>query len=183
MRDVGYFLQGYGRLFLLRFLPFMLRCSIRDEYLCRIGRSSKCVENRECYACGCATPALMMADKACSARQYLNKYPCYPRMGGVKKIFMQMSTGWNSQTIDLGVISKGKSYFATFTYTGGKRIKSVTTSCGCTASEFNDDSVTLKLRYNSWGPRPLAEDITKHASVEFEDGSVETIRIIGKGRS
>ena len=178
MSDVFYFLQGYARvvLFKLRLLP----CKVRDEYVQRIGLSSECVENRECLACGCRAPAVMMADKACQAPKYLDETACYPQMGALSKSKMKISPDWKNQIIDLGQIVKGKSYYATFFYTGDKKIKDVSVSCGCTTPSITPDAVTLKLSYSIFSG-PLAKKINKFATVHFEDGSTEMLQIIGKG--
>lgn len=181
MRDVLYFLQGYGRMALFKLR--LLDCRVRDEYLMRTSTASDCVMNGECLACGCKTPALMMANKACSAPKYLGKRKCYPRMGMFNDSYMRTSEDWNTQVVQLGSIQKGKSYYATFFYKGDKKISRVETSCGCTKSDISPDSVTLKLSYSRFSFGPLADVITKHATVYFEDGSTDMLRINGHGKN
>lgn len=78
--DIGFFLQGYCRLILYKTIPFLLRKKVKDHYRARLRLAKPCLDNTECLACGCSTPALFFANKACSAPEYLERPACYPSM-------------------------------------------------------------------------------------------------------
>lgn len=69
MVNVWYFCQGFYRQFMYDHFPFMIRDHIKKQYEERISSANKCFLNGMCYGCGCKTPELFFADKAC----YLSK--------------------------------------------------------------------------------------------------------------
>lgn len=79
-RDVFYFLQGYTRYYLVRFFGWgVLRWHIGDQIIARaLSADRRCVNGGRCVICGCHTPALFYADKACDR-------PCYPMMMNERK--------------------------------------------------------------------------------------------------
>ena len=77
LSNVFYFLQGYTRYYLVRLFGWwVLRGHIGDQIIARAQSARReCVNGGSCVLCGCHTPALFYADKACDR-------PCYPKMMG-----------------------------------------------------------------------------------------------------
>lgn len=75
--NIYYFLQGYGRYILVKCFGFsILRCHIVEQIVSRVMSSrGDCVDSGRCILCGCHTPALFYANKACDGE-------CYPKMMG-----------------------------------------------------------------------------------------------------
>lgn len=77
--DVWYYIQGNVRykIFYSKF-RWLIRQHIREQINFRIAVMRKeCYDNGECVACGCATTALQMCNKACDEYCYfsmLNKH-------------------------------------------------------------------------------------------------------------
>lgn len=69
-RNVWYFIQGYIRMFVITNIPGLMRSHIRDQYYYRILRADKCYSNGSCIGCGCKTPEVFFANKACSLEKY-----------------------------------------------------------------------------------------------------------------
>lgn len=88
MVNTWYFIQGYVRLFIYKYVPFLMRKHIKKTYEERLVKAKKCLDNGSCYACGCTTPALFFADKGCAVEKYDKETrkiigvekPCYPKM-------------------------------------------------------------------------------------------------------
>ena len=88
--DGWYFIQGEVRLFLDKYLPFMIRPSIKAKIEARKKAAKKCLENGSCVFCGCTTPDLFYANKACGLSKISDPQvrfriagrttPCYPKM-------------------------------------------------------------------------------------------------------
>lgn len=80
LSDIYYFAQGYGRYFLVRLFGWrVLRQHIAEQIVARSMSADRvCARNGRCKICGCHTPALFYADKACDK-------PCYPKMMGRRK--------------------------------------------------------------------------------------------------
>jgi len=74
-KDVWWYLQGTTRQFLYNRLPFLLRKKVKDMYHDRIKKAKPCYDNGECLHCGCKTPDLFFANKACSKPEN----PCYEK--------------------------------------------------------------------------------------------------------
>lgn len=89
-KNVWYYLQGTIRLWLFKNVTFLLRRHILEQYLWRKKRANKCLENETCLACGCKTPDVFFADKACGLYNITDEYSrivlaqrktiCYPKM-------------------------------------------------------------------------------------------------------
>lgn len=58
----------------------LLREKIKTQVEQRKITAKECLENGECLACGCETPALFYCNKACQAPLYLEKEACYEKM-------------------------------------------------------------------------------------------------------
>ena len=82
--DAWYYIQGNYRLLCYNKARFLLRKSIIRKFEERCRLAKPCLDNTECYACGCDTPALFFADKGCQAKKYLNREPCYSPMKKMK---------------------------------------------------------------------------------------------------
>ncbi|SOD81007.1 hypothetical protein [Spirosoma fluviale] len=85
--DAFYYWQGIFRYWIYRrsALRWLLRWHIRRQYEFRKVAAQDCYYAGECRCCGCRTPELFMADKACGAgrKQYprcVGQSPCYPNM-------------------------------------------------------------------------------------------------------
>ncbi len=86
-QDALYYWQGVLRWFVYKRpgLRWLLRWHIRQQFEWRKKRASDCYYAGECRCCGCTTPQLFMADKACSAGKKIyprcqHLTPCYPKM-------------------------------------------------------------------------------------------------------
>ena len=85
-KEAWYFVQGSLRLFAYRrlWLRWLLRWHIREQFVWRKKRASSCYLNGECWCCGCETPGLFFASKACKAGSpgvvsfCQSRQPCYP---------------------------------------------------------------------------------------------------------
>lgn len=77
IKDIFYFLQGYARYGLVVCFDFgILREHVRDQIVARVlSAKRECKDEGRCVMCGCHTPALFYADKACDG-------DCYPKMMG-----------------------------------------------------------------------------------------------------
>lgn len=88
---------------------------------------------------------------------------------------------WKKQTIDFGVVEKGKELIAEYQYIGDKNITHVHPACGCTTVEFSDKNVTLKYTAPKQLPVYLrnkgltSHTVTKSATVTFDDKTKELI--------
>ena len=69
LKNAFYFNQGYIRMFLYNFLPFLMRKHIKEQYEYRRDKTKLCTENGSCLACGCKTPELYFANKGCSSEE------------------------------------------------------------------------------------------------------------------
>ena len=85
--DAFYFFQGIFRYWIYKraYLKWLLRWHIRDQYESRKVWAQDCYFAGECRCCGCRTPEVFFADKACSAGKpkYAHcqiKQPCYPKL-------------------------------------------------------------------------------------------------------
>lgn len=68
------YLLGNYRQFMYYNFPFMLRKHIIEQYEWRLKiMNQTCLNNGECIKCGCQTPNLQFANKACEGA-------CYPPM-------------------------------------------------------------------------------------------------------
>lgn len=78
-KSVYYFVQAYYRIFLERigYLNYDLKSEIIDR---KLHLAKKCTKNGACLACGCKTPDLYYANKACSAPKWLGQDACYPEL-------------------------------------------------------------------------------------------------------
>ena len=84
------FLQGTLRIKLYALNPRLIRKHIREQFEWRKVKASFCLENKKCISCGCLTPDLFFANKACSlskikdtaVRELLagRSEACYPRL-------------------------------------------------------------------------------------------------------
>ena len=74
-KNVLAFIQGYYRYYAyLYFKNKLVRKHIIEQFEVRMRSADlDCIVNRECKVCGCKTPALFWANKACDK-------PCYPPM-------------------------------------------------------------------------------------------------------
>jgi hypothetical protein len=75
-KNVCAFIQGHLRekLFFSKWFNWLLPLHIFEQINYRLFVMNKvCYSNGECVVCGCATPALQMANKSCDAK-------CYPAM-------------------------------------------------------------------------------------------------------
>ena len=77
VRNWWWFLQGYGRWLLVKAFGYgILREHILEQVIARTRSADiECKRGGRCKICGCHTPMLFYADKACDK-------PCYPRMMG-----------------------------------------------------------------------------------------------------
>jgi hypothetical protein len=87
--DAFYYLQGSVRYFLYQrwYLSWMVSTHIKEQFLYRLSVANRqCTAAGECVCCGCKTPALYFADKACAVSKYkaceegLKLTVCYPEM-------------------------------------------------------------------------------------------------------
>lgn len=85
LKNIKYFFQGYFYLGLekLKWLSLILKHR-KEQFEFRKQRVTKihpdCIKNKSCIHCGCATPALFLADKAC-------ELGCYPEIMTKKQWF------------------------------------------------------------------------------------------------
>jgi hypothetical protein len=95
-KNVWYFVQGKGRLKLYLNIPFLIRTHIKEQFEWRSSKAFACLVNKSCLGCGCDTPDLFMADKACSLSKFPEKVRinlvgntriCYPKMKNKKEWF------------------------------------------------------------------------------------------------
>lgn len=71
---VSSYATGNYRYFIYKNLPFLMRKHIKEQYEWRLTIMNKgCLINGECLICGCKTPHLQFANKACEG-------DCYPNM-------------------------------------------------------------------------------------------------------
>ena len=87
--NIWYYIQGNIRHFFYKNFKYALRKHIIEQFEWRIIKASKCYNNNGgCLCCGCDTPQLFFADKACSVSKIsacklipeLNGEICYPKM-------------------------------------------------------------------------------------------------------
>lgn len=87
--DAWYYIQGTFRIYLYDNYRYFMRRHIVEQYEWRTkdtpAKACVATDNMSCLCCGCKTPDLMFADKACKARkdqwcldQGLTQ--CYPKM-------------------------------------------------------------------------------------------------------
>jgi len=90
--DAWYYIQGTFRIYLYHNYRYFMRRHIVEQFEWRTTETpaKTCVANHSCLCCGCVTPDLMFADKACSADkdqwcidQGLRE--CYPKMMNRKR--------------------------------------------------------------------------------------------------
>ena len=79
------FIQGSTRQWIYDKYPLLLSKYLRNEYERRKQDAKECYDNRECLHCGCKTPDLFMADRACSRPDT----PCYPALISLKQRIWQ----------------------------------------------------------------------------------------------
>lgn len=84
-KNFWYYLQGYYRKICHDNFPFLLRSSVIAKVESRIRVAKACLQNTECLACGCDTPAVFYANKSCKAPIYLERPPCYIEMDEIKR--------------------------------------------------------------------------------------------------
>lgn len=77
IRNSFWFFQGYGRYYLVKLFGWdVLRGHIAEQIISRVmSADKKCKGDGKCKICGCHTPMLFYAGKACDK-------PCYPKMMG-----------------------------------------------------------------------------------------------------
>lgn len=94
LSDCFYFVQGYVRYGLVKVFNLnILRSHISEQIVMRVmSADRKCLGDGRCKICGCHTPALFYADKACDK-------PCYPRMMGRKEWRRFLDEGMNEDWI------------------------------------------------------------------------------------
>lgn len=61
-----------------KYVPERIR--LQSEWRWLLKADKRCIEGRECRACGCRTPSLFFAPKGCEADIWLGEEPCYPKM-------------------------------------------------------------------------------------------------------
>lgn len=73
--DIWYYVQGNVRYFLVRkrLSKFIRRHVLEQVVMRELNADKECKAGGRCRICGCHTPALFYADKACDK-------PCYPAM-------------------------------------------------------------------------------------------------------
>jgi len=155
-------------MFLYIYFPSVLRSHVKRHIRYRFFKGKRCLENTECYACGCDTPGVFFASKGCEALKYLKQPACYPRISRYM---------WSKLEHDFGDIQPGK-ISTIFTYFGPKSIKKVYASCGCTSHKESDTegNVDIEITFNAREKRKPYTS-TKHITVTFEDGTSDVLKI------
>ena len=69
--DVYHYIVGNTRMWLYNNYKYLLTRHITEQYEDRLKKANKeCINQGACIACGCKTPELFMADKACEENCY-----------------------------------------------------------------------------------------------------------------
>lgn len=69
--DIYHYLLGNTRMWLYNNYRNLLPKHIKEQYEIRLKKANKqCINQGSCIACGCKTPELFMADKACEEDCY-----------------------------------------------------------------------------------------------------------------
>lgn len=93
------------------------------------------------------------------------------------------SPGWKEKVHDFGEKKEGEKAEHVFVYTGDRKYKKHTTSCGCTTGEWKDNSIKLTYVLGKV-PLHLRDNgfmhTKKSAFIHFTDGHVDEVRLIGK---
>lgn len=90
------------------------------------------------------------------------------------------------RSIQVGNIKQGTVYKTNYPFSPGKKVTSITPSCGCMDSTYNKSEETIKFTYRAARlPRIVLEnkgysEISKFLTVTYEDNTSERINIIGK---
>lgn len=89
---------------------------------------------------------------------------------------------WDKTSYNLGNVEAGKKYTVVFGYSSESKIKKVKVGCGCTVASYDDSKITLvylpsKLSNHTKSLGLDHYQSTKTATVEFADGSTQTLKI------
>jgi hypothetical protein len=75
LKNIKAYLQGNTRSLLRSVFPDALPDHIEEQFAWRCEMAKECLKAGKCKVCGCSTPELFLASKACE-----NNPPCYPEM-------------------------------------------------------------------------------------------------------
>lgn len=88
--DIWYYAQGRTRYWVYTRWPGLIRKHIREQYEWRKIVAAPCYRAGSCRCCGCRSPEVFFARKACSVASPKHKHcalmapPCYPKLMGRK---------------------------------------------------------------------------------------------------
>jgi hypothetical protein len=83
--------------------------------------------------------------------------------------------GWNKEKVHLGNVNENTQHKYVFEYDGPKKIKEVSTNCGCTVGEKTDKTVSV-----TWKIGKVLQRIKltfQNIKVTFDDDTSTTLRI------
>ena len=93
--NAWYYVQGTTRMWAYNNAKWLLRSHISEQFEWRKKRAKKCYDNKTCLFCGCKTPDLFFANKACGLEKVSDEYTkiiiaqrkttCFPRMMSKQK--------------------------------------------------------------------------------------------------
>jgi len=96
LSDIKNYIDGNWRYLLYRTAPALLTRYVKQQFEKRQELARACLLNGECKHCGCKTPELFMANRACS-----KEIPCYESM---KPLWKRIIGLWkNIMKINIGI--------------------------------------------------------------------------------
>jgi len=66
-KNIWWWIQGETRMLFYKYVPFMLRNHIKEQFEYRLDNTNKdCLKQGSCVICQCSVPSLLFANKPCS---------------------------------------------------------------------------------------------------------------------